>query len=158
MGNWWEHVSTCPDIGLDSWLTIRKAKPLPIPVSASHTHHCKAARRVTTHTRIQFSLITLWRLVFSLLSQASWQHHRWVQILRRRQTELRRPCFHCTKMSKCLLRRVWLFVTPWIRPTRLLCPWSFPGKNTGVGRYFLLQGIFLTQGLNPRLLSLLQIL
>ena len=27
----------------------------------------------------------------------------------------------------------------------------FPGKNTGVGRHFLLQEIFLTQGLNPGL-------
>ena len=27
-----------------------------------------------------------------------------------------------------------------------------PGENTGVGRHFLLQGTFLTQGLNPRLL------
>ena len=26
--------------------------------------------------------------------------------------------------------------------TRLLCPWNFPGKNTGVGCHFLLQGIF----------------
>ena len=33
-------------------------------------------------------------------------------------------------------------------PARLLCPWDFPGKNTGVGCYFLLQGIFLTRGLN----------
>ena len=33
-----------------------------------------------------------------------------------------------------------------------LCPWDFPGKNTGVGCHFLLQGIFLTQGLNPCLL------
>ena len=24
--------------------------------------------------------------------------------------------------------------------TRLLCPWNFPGKNTGVGCHFLLQG------------------
>ena len=30
----------------------------------------------------------------------------------------------------------------------LLCPCDFPGKNTGVGCHFLLQGIFLTQGLN----------
>ena len=28
----------------------------------------------------------------------------------------------------------------------------FPGNNTGVGCHFLLQGIFLTQGLNPGLL------
>ena len=30
--------------------------------------------------------------------------------------------------------------------------WDFPGKNTGVGCHFLLQGIFLTQGLNLGLL------
>ena len=33
-------------------------------------------------------------------------------------------------------------------PTRLLHPWDFPGKNTGVGCHFLLQEIFPTQGLN----------
>ena len=35
---------------------------------------------------------------------------------------------------------------------RLLCSWDFPGKNTGVGCHFLLQGIILTQGLNLCLL------
>ena len=39
-----------------------------------------------------------------------------------------------------------------LQPIRLLCPWDFPGKNTGVGCCFLLQGIFLTQGSNPCLL------
>ena len=39
-----------------------------------------------------------------------------------------------------------------LQPSRLLCPWSFPGKNTGVGCHFLLQGIFLTCKLNPHLL------
>jgi hypothetical protein len=34
-------------------------------------------------------------------------------------------------------------------------PWNFPGQNTGVGLHFLLQGIFLTQGSNLRLLPLL---
>ena len=29
---------------------------------------------------------------------------------------------------------------------RLLRPWAFSGKNTGVGCHLLLQGIFLTQG------------
>ena len=37
-------------------------------------------------------------------------------------------------------------------PARLLCPWDSPGKNTGVGSHSLLQGIFLTQELNPGLL------
>ena len=38
-----------------------------------------------------------------------------------------------------------------LEPIRLLRPWDFPGKNTGVGCHFLLQGIFLTQGSNPGL-------
>ena len=40
-------------------------------------------------------------------------------------------------------------------PARLLYPWEFSGKNTGVGCHFLLQGIFLTQGSNLHLLGLL---
>ena len=39
-----------------------------------------------------------------------------------------------------------------LSPTRLLCPWDFPGKSTQVGCHFLRQGIFLTQGSNPNLL------
>ena len=38
-----------------------------------------------------------------------------------------------------------------LQPTRLLCPWDSPGKNTGVGYHFPLQGIFPTQGSNPGL-------
>ena len=34
-------------------------------------------------------------------------------------------------------------------------PMGFPSKNTGVGCHVLLQGIFLTQGSNPRLINLL---
>ena len=40
----------------------------------------------------------------------------------------------------------------------LLCPWGSPGKNTGVGCHFLLQGIFLTRGSSPGLLHCRQIL
>ena len=43
-------------------------------------------------------------------------------------------------------------------PTRLLCPWDSPGKNTGGGCHFLLQGIFPTQESNPGLLHCSQIL
>ena len=42
-----------------------------------------------------------------------------------------------------------------LQPARLLCPHDSPGKNTGVGCHFLLQGIFLTQGSNTHLLCLL---
>ena len=37
----------------------------------------------------------------------------------------------------------------------LLCARGFPGKNTGAGCYFLLQGILSTQGSNLHLLHLL---
>ena len=31
-----------------------------------------------------------------------------------------------------------------LQPAKLLCSWNSSGKNTGVGRHSLLQGIFLT--------------
>ena len=37
---------------------------------------------------------------------------------------------------------------PGLQPTRLLCPWDFPGKNTRVGCHFLLQSSFSAQQLN----------
>ena len=39
---------------------------------------------------------------------------------------------------------VWLFVTSWTVAYRLLCPWDFPGKNTGMGCHFHFQGVILT--------------
>ena len=53
------------------------------------------------------------------------------------------------------LSYVQLFATLWTVPSRLLCPWDFSGKNTGVGHRFLLQRIFPTQGSNLHLLYLL---
>ena len=41
-----------------------------------------------------------------------------------------------------------------LQPTGFLCPWDSPGKNTGVGSQFLLQGIFSAQGSNLGLLHL----
>ena len=42
-----------------------------------------------------------------------------------------------------------------LQHTRILSPWDFSGKNTGVGCHFLLQGIFPTPGSHPHLLCLL---
>ena len=42
-----------------------------------------------------------------------------------------------------------------LQPTKLLCLWDSPGKSTGVGCHFLLQGISPMQGSNPHLLCLL---
>ena len=48
--------------------------------------------------------------------------------------------------------RVPLFATIWTVAARLLCPWDSAGKNTGVGCYALLQGVFLVSiptGIKP---------
>ena len=37
--------------------------------------------------------------------------------------------------------------------TRLLCPWNLPGKNSGVGCHFLLQGIFPDPEIEPASLA-----
>ena len=50
------------------------------------------------------------------------------------------------------LSRARLFATPWIVAcTKLVCPWDFQGKSTGVCCDFLFQGTFPTQGSNPGL-------
>ena len=38
-----------------------------------------------------------------------------------------------------------------LQPSRILCPWDSPGKNTGVRCHAVLQGIFPIQGSNPGL-------
>ena len=45
-----------------------------------------------------------------------------------------------------------------LQPARLLYPWNFPGRDTGAGCHFLLQGNFPTQGLNPGFLHCRQAL
>ena len=73
-------------------------------------------------------------------------------------SHLRSPYMCMSEWVKSL-SHVRLSVSPWtVACTRLLCPWDFLGKNTGVGCHFLLQGIFLTQGSNPGLLHCRQTL
>ena len=55
----------------------------------------------------------------------------------------------CVCVQSCLTLR---YHALW--PTRLLCPWSSPGKNIGVGCHFLLKEISPTQGSNLCLLHL----
>ena len=64
------------------------------------------------------------------------------------------------KVTTCLVTQscLTLLWSHGLYPTRLLCPWDSPGKNTGVGCRALFQGIFPTQGSNPSLLHCRQIL
>ena len=43
-----------------------------------------------------------------------------------------------------------------LQPSRFLCPWNFPGKNTEMGCHFPLHRIFLNKGSSLYLLHLLQ--
>ena len=68
-----------------------------------------------------------------------------------------RTTIHLLHSSGCLVTKSCLTLS-WphgLWPTRLLCPWNFPGQNTGMGCHFLLQGTFLTQGVSPHLFHLL---
>ena len=51
-------------------------------------------------------------------------------------------CYLVAKLRLTLLRPCGLY------PTRLLCQWDSPGKNSRVGCHFLSQGIFPVQGSN----------
>ena len=51
-----------------------------------------------------------------------------------------------------------VFVTPCTVAHQAPRPWTFPGKNLGMGCHAILQGTFLTQGSNPGLLHCRQIL
>ena len=75
------------------------------------------------------------------------------------------------KTTQCVVYKEWEWKWKWsrsvvsdsmrphrLKPTRLLCPWDFPGKSTGVGCHFLLQRIFPTQGSNLGLLHCRQML
>ena len=57
-------------------------------------------------------------------------------------------CLYAESFQSCLTLR-----PSELQPSGLLCPWDSPGKNNGVDSHFLLQGIFLTQGSNPPLMS-----
>ena len=65
---------------------------------------------------------------------------------------VRLPWWPCVQVSEWVLSCV---QPHGLQPIRRLCPWAFPGENTGIGCHFLLQGLFLTQDLSLCLLLVL---
>ena len=66
------------------------------------------------------------------ISWLKWHSQLWTE----NQLKLRWTWFQLYTLYCCLVTKS--------RPIllQLLCPWDFPGKNTGVGCHFILQGIF----------------
>ena len=60
-------------------------------------------------------------------------------------------CMSCLYIYCCLVAKSCptLLQSHGLQPARLLSPWDFLSKNTGVGCHFLLLGIFPMQGSNP---------
>ena len=98
--------------------------------TGAQTHRAWSPGQIT-------SLVQMWWLVHSILTLLLTRSHSFLLIL----------------WNGCLVPKSCpTLATPWtIAHQYSLCPWDFPGKNTGVGCHFLLQ-IFLTQGLKPHLL------
>ena len=104
-------------------------------------------------SRNLFSLF--WFLIWFLITTCQ-GHIKWKRCtcLREHKISIRKTLFlmYYWLVKVKSLSRTRLFATPWtVACTKLLCPWDFLSKSTGVGCRFLLQGIFLTQGSNPGL-------
>ena len=67
---------------------------------------------------------------------------------------LNKPCVLYMLTYACMFGCVLSLQPHGLQHARLLCPWNFPGRNTGVDCHFLPQGIFPTQGSNTHLLCL----
>ena len=71
-----------------------------------------------------------------------WKRRRKVKV---KESEVAQSCLTLCDPMDCSL-------------TKFLCTWAFPGKNTGVGCHFLVQGTFPTQESNLSLLHCRQTL
>ena len=84
---------------------------------------------------------------------------RWIyrgNFIRNSEREFKSQRYLPPELYACVQRCVQLFVTQGLWAIRLLCPWNFPGKNTGLGCHFLLQGDLPDPGIKSMSLCHLQ--
>ena len=128
-----------PWVGKIPWRTAWKL----IPVFLHRESH--GQRSLVGPNPLDHSLTLLkWLSMHACTAQCAWKHHwkhRWKYILLTSNYTKRMCVFSYSVMSDSL----WPLG---LEPIRFLCPWVSPDNNTGVGGHFLLQGIFLIQGLN----------
>ena len=71
------------------------------------------------------------------------------QLCEMTDTSANLDCGNCLEIYMSMLSHSVVSNSLWpprLQPTRLFCPWHFPGKDAGVGRHLLLQGISPAQG------------
>ena len=90
---------------------------------------------------------------WSIQSLEGWGRGKVKDFLEEMTTESKKVVVVVVQSLSCLwllgIHGVWLLWPHGLWPARLLYPWNFPSKNTGVGCHFLPQAIFPTQGSNP---------
>ena len=62
---------------------------------------------------------------------------------------------HSVNACVCVQSRLTLCDPVAVMPARILCPWNFLGKSTGIGSHFFLHRIFPTPDSNAHALRLL---
>ena len=116
----------------------------------------KIASSITSNWHIEFFFYCkCWQQTFEVLASNTYHFisnrphtdfHLIIHLLHVYQNALWYLLFSCWVVSNSLWPHG-------LQHARLLCPWDFPGKNTGVGCHFLLQEIFPTQGSKPHFLQ-----
>ena len=100
------------------------------------------------------SLLDTWVSILCCHAAVAWNSVMYLLLCTCVHASLRQLSFlgydhlRCAWLPGCL--SLW---PPWTvtHQASLLCPWNFPGKNTGVSCHALFQGIIPTQGSNPGL-------
>ena len=89
----------------------------------------------------------LWKAWICVTSSQFWEKpaHSSLVLLHLRQQQTRPHADMVELQDHCSLN--WWALDIWTLAP--ICAWYLPGKNTGVGCHFLLQGIFLREGSNP---------
>ena len=132
-----------------SKLTLRQHLGLLTPYQVQSVlevkgHHWQTGRKVTRYQTLLTNILDITFKVYQTLNPATL-----LPVVK--SGDLTHQCMRtCSVMSDSLQPHG-------LQPARLLCPWSSPGKNSGVGCHYLLQGIFPTQVSNPGLLNCRQI-
>ena len=105
--------------------------------------HCVSLRYImwSFDTCMYCKIFTMTRLVNTSFTshnyhffQCLWWWYEWLRCTLLAALKSTMCVVSCSVVSNCLWPHG-------LYPARLLCPWNFPGKNTGVSCHFLLQGI-----------------